>query len=175
MLKSILGFIWLLPATILVWLFYILPLLAVSRIKYYDRAGPFVLSFEVIKKDDWYGRAWHKWAGWSGPCVYLFRRYGSSDLSGADNETLSRFDKIVRKHELRHCDQQFWLGVLFYPAYFFSSAWILISNLWKSYEEKKHAYLFNIFEMDARKHAGQVVDVPRNQWPDGPDDYVPWV
>jgi len=174
-LKSLLGFLWLLPATALVWLFYILPFWAAKQIKYNKRERDFVWSFEVVAEDNWYGRAWSKWAGWSGPCVYIFKRYRKEDYPNVSEEALRLYDEVTRVHELRHCDQQFAFGPFHYPAYFLASAWLAVSNLWKPQEKRRHIYLDNPFERDARKAAGQKVDVPREEWPDGPNDYNPWL
>lgn len=174
-LKSLLGFIWLLPATTLVWLLYILPFWATKQIKYNKRERDFVWSFEVIAEDNWYARAWNKWAGWAGPCVYIFKKYRKEDYPNVSEKALRLYDEVTRVHELRHCDQQFVFGIFHYPAYFLVSTWLAISNLWKSKEDKLHIYLDNPFERDARKAAGQKVDVPREEWPDGPNDYNPWL
>jgi hypothetical protein len=160
----ILQFIWLLPATILVWVFYILPLIALREIKFRRMSEFLVFEFENPITTSWYDIRWNKWAGWSGPCVYIYK---SHQGPGGHN-----FDAITRIHELRHCHQQFKWGIFFYPAYFFSSLWIIISNLWR--KEKRHAYLDNWFERDARRAAGQLVDIPRSRWMDGPDDHIPW-
>lgn len=175
-LKKLLGFIWLLPATSLVWLFYILPLWAFKEIKYEGRADTFVWVFEnPINPKSLYDKAWSKWAGWSGPCVYIYKRYTNKDYPRVHKKTLQEYNRITRVHELRHCDQQFLFGAFHYPLYFAASGWILLSNLWKPERERKHAHLDNPFEKDARRHAGQRVDIPREEWSDGPKDYNPWL
>lgn len=164
----VLQFIWLLPATLLVWLFYILPLwLIFKEIQYIGMTEFLVFEFEnpINTRRSWYDQEWEKWAGCSGPCVYILKRhYGPGG---------HEFDDITRKHEVRHCIQQFWLGVFFYPAYGLAMAWTLISNIWSSTE--KHPYHDNPFERDARKAAGQKVNISREDWMDGPDDYCPWL
>lgn len=174
-LKSLLGFLWLLPATTLVWLLYILPLWATKQIKYNKRERDFVWSFRVVVEDNWYARAWNKWAGWSGPCVYIFKQYSKKDYPNISEKALRLYDEVTKVHEMRHCYQQFIFGPFHYPAYFLASAWLSVSNLWKSKDNKRHIYLDNPFERDARKVAGQKVDVPREEWPDGPNDYNPWL
>lgn len=174
-LKSILGFVWLFPTTALVWLLYVLPFWAAKQIKYNKREQDFVWSFEVVAKDNWYARAWDKWAGWSGPCVYIFKKYSKKNYPHVPEKTLNSYNKITKIHELAHCDQQFVWGPFHYPAYFCCATWILLSNLWKPYEKRKHAHLDNPFEIDARKIAGQRVKIPREEWPDGPKDYNPWL
>jgi len=166
-LLEILGFIWLLPFTLLMWLLYILPLILFKEVKYVRKASTFVWEFSnPIDPTSWYDKLWARWGGWSGPCVIILH----------EDMYKSAFRlEMVRKHELRHCKDQFKWGVFFYPAYIVASAWIGFTNLFKKRENKKHIYLFNPFEMAARKDAGQIVDVPREYWPDGPDDYNPWM
>jgi hypothetical protein len=50
-----------------------------------------------------------------------------------------------------------------------------IKNIFRKRENKQHIYFDNWFERRARKTAGQLVDIPRSMWPDGPDDYNPWL
>lgn len=167
MFLKILGFIWVLPATILFWLFYVLPLMVFGQIKYVGKLDIFVWEFSnPIDPTSWYDRLWAKWSGWSGPCVVIIheRVYKSPRLL-----------KITRDHELQHCNDQFRLGIFFYPVYLLLSAWLAISNLWKKYEDKVHIYFSNPLEIRARRVAGQVVDIPRDSWPDGPNDYNPWL
>lgn len=162
---KILGFIWLLPATILVWLFYIIPLLIFREVRLVGKADIFIWVIEnPIDPTSWYDKRWQRWAGWSGPCVYIFKDVGDDQQNA-----------ITEIHEVKHCNDQFIWGVFFYPAYFFHSAWLGMSNLWKKREDKRHIYYDNYFERRARAAAGQLVDIPRSMWPDGPDDYNPWL
>jgi hypothetical protein len=152
-----LGFIWLLPMTIIIWAFYVLPLWAFGCIKWDGWQSYLIARFTLVNDDGWYARAWRDWAGWGGPCVILLKE-------GADPS----WDSITEAHEERHCVQQFLLGPTFYPAYFFDSLalWIFFS--------KRHAYLDNIFERDARRYAGQPVVIDPSGWPQGEDDRWPW-
>jgi len=164
---KLLGFLWALPATIICWLFYILPLMAFRELKYEGKLDTFVWEFKnPINPTSWYDKLWARWAGWSGPCVLILHEDVYKDVNKL---------KITRIHELRHCKDQFKWGIFFYPAYFLASAWLAISNLWKKKEDKKHIYYSNPFEVAARKEAGQLVDIPREYWPDGPEDYNPWM
>ncbi|KKK78066.1 hypothetical protein LCGC14_2847280 [marine sediment metagenome] len=166
-MKKILGFLWALPASILCWLFYILPLIIFKEIKYVGKLDTFVWEFRnPINPTSWYDELWARWAGWSGPCVVIIHE---------DMYALPEKLKIIRQHELKHCQDQFKWGFFFYPAYLCASAWLAVSNLWKKYEDRVHIYYSNPFEIAARKAAGQVVDIPREWWPSGPDDYNPWM
>jgi hypothetical protein len=156
----ILGFVWVLPATVLVWTFYILPAWGLGWLTYGGSPTFLVAMFVVAKqrRETWYTRAWRDWAGWSGPCVVLLKE--DPALNDAYRRTVA--------HELRHCAQQFALGLFFYPAYLFASlfVWLFLPG--------SHAYLDNPFERDARRAAGQQVDIPRAQWRQGPEDRWPW-
>ena len=123
-----------------------------------------IFEFENPISTSWYDKQWNKWAGWSGPCVIIYKRRNGPGGHIMDDVTLI--------HERRHCQQQFWFGMFFYPAYLLHSIWIYISNFWR--EDKRHAYLDNWFERDARRTAGQPVNISRDRWMDGPDDYIPW-
>lgn len=163
----ILQFIWLLPATILTWTFYVFPLVVLKEIKFKKMTEFLVFEFEnpiTETSPSWYDQQWERWAGWSGPCVYIYKAH-----KGPGGHLLN---DITRVHEIRHCKQQFKWGIFFYPAYLGSSLWILISNLWRT--EKRHGYYDNWFERDARRAAGQLVDIPRDRWRDGPNDFIPW-
>lgn len=160
------GFIWLLPMTLIVWLFYVLPLMW-KDLKFVGWADLFVAHFTVKSKHSWYAKVWREWLGWSGPCVVVTRdaveewpELPSSEIEKANQRTL--------KHELRHANQQFVFGPLHYPLYGLMSLWIWFFVKWK------HAYLDNPFERDARKAAGQRVNVPPDLWPKGPKDRWPW-
>lgn len=155
---SLLGFIWLLPITILVWLFYVLPLWCLGYIRYIGMIDSFVWHFEVNQdKSNWYTKLWRDWAGWSGPCVIITKK--SNNLF---------FNARTIVHELRHCHQQFAFGPFFYLAYILTSAFIWL------FQKNKHAYHDNPFERDARAKAFQPVDIPRQMWMHGPDDRWPW-
>ena len=95
-----------------------------------------------------------------GPFIVLFR---VRDLDDKDGTVIT-----VLLHELRHVQQQCWLGILMPLAYVVSSIAIWL------YGHDKHAYYDNWFERDARRYAGQQVEIPRDRWPDGPHDRWPW-
>jgi hypothetical protein len=155
----VLGMVWLSPATLVVWVLYISWAWAIGYIRYVGAADFGVALFTVnTATPSWYSRAWKDWVGWSGPCVVIVR-------PGYEDST-------TMAHELRHCQQQLVFGVLHYPIYGLCSAalWV-VSTL---FNLDKHAYLDNPFERDARRAAGQPVDIPREQWTKGPDDRWPW-
>lgn len=118
--------------------------------------------FQLINNDSWYTHAWRDWYGWSGPWVMIMK-----DLPKEEGSDYKRWTRSVL-HELRHCIQQFVLGVWFYPCYIIDSMfiWVFIKD--------KHAYIDNTFERDARDYAGQRVNIPKDEWMHGPDDRWPW-
>lgn len=149
-------FLWLLPATILVCVFYIVPLILLRSIRYEKQIAPCVFLFSLYRPDAWYSRKWRDWAGWSGPCVIILKSYTQESSPILDRTKI---------HELEHASQQFRWGILFYPAYLMCSIWIYI------FQQDRHAYYDNPFERDARLVAGQVVEIPKEQWN---NDRWPW-
>lgn len=138
------------PVTILVWLFYILPMWLIARDLFFYRWVEYGVAEFVLyetKLVPWHARLWRDWAGWGGPCCLIRRNWTHAD------------PLRTRRHEVEHCRQQFAVGVLFYLLYFLMSIfiWVFLPN--------KHAYLDNPFEVRARRAAGQVVnDSPPGGW-----------
>ena len=170
-----LGFIWLLPATLLVWLLYVLPLWALGYIKLDSIKWP-VVEFKLKAVGNWYAKLWKKWWGWSGPCVYIYEDTDYIILNDGVEEQhrawLNVQAKVTETHEVRHCLQQLIFGPLHYPLYGLSS---LVLWIYGTVANKDiHSYYDNPFERDARKNAGQPVHIPRSQWSDGPNDRNPW-
>ena len=155
-----LGFLWLLPVTIPFWLLYVLPLLR-RDLRFVGWLEFGLAHFEVVSRNSWFGRKWRDWAGFSGPCCVITR----SDLTA-----YQRRQTIA--HERRHCMQQLLFGPLFYPAYALCSAALWVYGARTNAD--LHAYLDNPFEVDARVAAGQPRRIPREYWPHGRDDRIPW-
>ena len=161
-------FLWLLPITILVWLFYVLPLWAVGEIEYEGKADTFIWIFlNPIDPDSVYDKAWAKWAGQALPCAYIYAKH--TTFNGP------LYDQITKIHEVKHCKDQLLFGPFFYLGYAGHSTWLGVSNLWKKEEDKRHIYHENFLEVRARKAAGQRAVIPRDEWMDGPKDYNPWL
>lgn len=158
MLKC-LGFLWLLPATVLFWLVY-MPL-AWRNLRFVGWLSFGIAHFEVLDRDSWYSKKWRSWYGFSGPCCIITR----SNLSWV------RLRRTVI-HERRHCMQQLLFGPLFYPLYGLCSAALWVYGT--ATDADVHAYFDNPFEVDARVAAGQRRRIPRTDWPRGRDDRLPW-
>lgn len=71
-------------------------------------------------------------------------------------------------HERTHVKQNYIFGVFFFLLYILDSIYIYLTDF------SKHPYIDNYFERWARMEAGQPVDVPRDDWPDGRNDRNPW-
>lgn len=132
-----LGFIWQLPAFIIIWLFYVLPAWGLGLIHYHSMPAWLVFRFTVHEPRQYelglklrYWRAWEGWHGWAGPSVMVLH---------------PRAQVTTYVHELRHVHQNFVFGTFKYPCYGFAS---LVAK-------KKYGvwYRMNIFEQDARKYA----------------------
>lgn len=141
----ILAFLWLLPITIPVWLFYILPLLR-KDFKFMGWQDFMLPKFKLISKYSKYAKSWKDWYGWSGPFVILYKDKPET----ADDDWVKR----TLVHEHRHFLQQLILGPFHYPLYGLETLRIYF------FCPDKHPYLDNWFERDVRKSAGQLVDVP---------------
>ena len=148
-----LQWIWALPIT--VWGFLItLPFLALGQLRVV-RLNDLVLEM-VSVEGRWYERTWmKKWAGFCTGAVIVYRH----DYVGSER---------TEKHERQHAKQCYWFGI-FQPIAYFSHCLFI----W-FFQKNKHAYLDNWFERDARRAAGQPVDIPPEQWFEGPDDRWPW-
>lgn len=136
----ILGTLWCLPATILVWLFYILPMwLAFKDIQFEGWDGPLVARFRLDLDDPtiepWHLRWWMDWAGIGLPNAYIYR-----------DDSQDRFDDWQvpdrQAHERRHVMQWFVFGPLFIVAY---GIGIVIGSF------RGGGYMMNPLEIDARK------------------------
>jgi hypothetical protein len=130
------------------------------------RAGVIpALRWRLVSKRSWYAKAWQDWYGVGLFCQIIHRDEADTDDDAYVAETIH--------HEMRHVLQWVILGLLFPVLYVLHFAWLLVVESLKAAPER-HPYLDNWFERDARRAAGQVVDVARGHWPHGPDDLNPW-
>ena len=141
-LKKILGYAWASPVTLLgllyTSLFYVLG--------WYNWAGRegdalvWVVNHE--KSPGWLKKYWQRWGGHAiGNVVVLKRSIAQS------RETFT--------HELRHVEQVMRMGV-FQPIVYGIN---LVAIRWGC--PGTHPYYYNPFEIDARRHAGQKIEVAR--------------
>jgi len=119
-----------------------------------------IAAWKLISKKSWYAKLWNAWKG-----TGLFMNIIYEDDPG------TRDDAFVLKtiiHETRHSWQWVVLGGSFVIVYFGDCGFIYL------FQQNKHPYLDNILERDARRAAKERVDIPREQWIDGPNDRWPW-
>jgi hypothetical protein len=151
--------IWMLPVSIPIWLFYIFPLWITHHIRLVKHITPILFQFEVVeKKNCLYSRWWRDWWGCSIPHCIILRW-----------DVPIKYREEVIMHENCHEQRQWEVYGIFQPVLYFSFTifiWLFLKN--------KHSYLDNPFERQARKAAGEPVDIPRDKWPQGPNDRFPW-
>lgn len=136
-----LGWAWALPLTLVGFLYVTL----FSFFGWYRRLGlrGDALVYEVVqdRAPHWLIKAWHRWSGHTiGNIVVL---YTSVDTHRG---------RIVLRHEQEHVHQCMVLGV-FLPVLY------MLAYVGLKFCRNAHPYYDNPFEIDARKAAGQVVDV----------------
>lgn len=148
----ILGFIWVLPANLIAWTFLLI-LWARGDIEEVTIDDTLIMQWDLAN-DSWlHGKLLGTWFGFALGSNILIR----------DSHPAEKYKKRI-KHEHTHAIQNYIFGIFFYPVYFMISIFIYCF-LWE-----KHAYLDNPFERWARRSAGQTVDKPREDWPNGPND-----
>jgi len=139
------------------WL-YIGILYAAGDIKYSRWEFWWAARFSLVSQKSWYAKKWERWKGVG---LWLVMILKDRDLTG------SQLGRVIR-HEGRHSYIWFFLGGWGYVLYVLESVRIFL------FCPNKHTHIDNRFEIDARRYAGQRVEIPRSDWPDGPDDRVPW-
>lgn len=140
MLKKILGYLWASPVTLVGALYATL----FCALGWYAWEGVkedgLVWRVNSYKCPAWLLKLWNNWGGHAiGNVVVL--RYTSQE------------SPTTLKHELKHVDQVMRLGV-FQPLLYGLNFLAIKLGCTGS-----HPYYDNIFEIDARRHAGQPVDV----------------
>lgn len=74
-----------------------------------------------------------------------------------------RYDRTLI-HEITHVFQCYRYGVIFPLAY------IIECGIIYFFKPEKHSYYDNRFEIEARKSAGQDIEIPKEKWLQGPKD-----
>lgn len=151
-IRTILGMVFALPVTLLTLLFYVLPFTLFGWYKYIGWHGtnkspndksPLgvapVWAVQLDKCPNWLSNYWSKWGGHCvGTAVVV--KYPES----------AKKAEILITHELHHVDQMHRLGFFQPLLYALSSLFAKIAG--------EDAYTHNVFEMSARRTAGQIVD-----------------
>ena len=145
-LLVVLGVIWASPVTLLNFLLHVGPLWLLQAYEYVGRRDE-ALVWALRPADNlWWGVRWvtRLWEGWGANSVgniIVFRRHPATWKS---NNTLA--------HELEHTNQVMRLGVLQPILY-------VLNYLTGLAIRGAHPYYDNMFEVAARRRAGQIVDV----------------
>lgn len=153
---------WAVPL-VLSWL-YVLPLFALGWIKFYRRQGLlWIFTLDDETRSNGYVAAWRNWAGLGLMTVAIIR------------DTPEQHDRyaVTIEHEGRHSKQILVLGSI-QPILYTTFTLVLLLTAKLGLTPRLHPYLDNPFERDARRAAGQPVDIAPKDWPQGDDDYWPW-
>lgn len=140
-IKRLVGFIWASPLTVL-GLTYATLFTALGWYKRLDSQGDvMVWQLQADKAPEWLKKKWERWAGHCiGNAVVL--KYAPDTDRG----------RVTLRHEQEHARQCMVLGV-FQPIIYGITYLALMTC------KHAHPYYDNPFEIDARRAAGQVVDV----------------
>lgn len=154
--RYILGFLWVLPVSILGWIFFGLAALF-GAFEEFKVTKELFFVWDLNENSKFFQK--------------LFKERGWAGFSMGNNIILVEYSKEDRyqrtfKHEKEHGFQQYRWGVAFFIVYLFYSVMVYLMN--------RHGYLDNPFEIEAREAAGQQVYIPRSEWPDGPNDRWSW-
>lgn len=157
-LLRIIGFLWSLATTVLSWIFFFLPHYFAGTFENVYLSKDLAIVWDVDNRSKFYKKAMDGWYGFvlgANVCVV--------DTPQEVEDTIRHF-----KHEKAHVVQYFIFGPLFFPVYLAHTGYLWI------FCKDKHSYLDNFLERWARKVAGQKVNIPRDEWPDGPNDSWVW-
>lgn len=145
--KQILGMLWASPITLVCAMFYVLPCVALGWYKFHGLIGDaWVFSINEEKAPGFLKSYWTKWAGHALGNLVVMKRF---------DET-SKSSMVTLTHEMAHVHQSMLLGV-FQPLVY--GACIIVGKVLQKYMGDYDAYYDNIFEIHARRKAGQVIDV----------------
>lgn len=156
-LVGALGILWNPLWCALTWIFLIVLILA--RQVESVNMGPFFTFIVDFKNDARFCRRQMLAKGWAG--------YAWGNVVFVVDTDTERWDRTVR-HELKHVFQQYIFGTLQPIIYFLVSIFIWL------FVRKLHSYYDNPFERQARRYAGQRINIPKSKWKDGPEDRWAW-
>lgn len=157
-LKFVPGFIWAIIPSFLAWVFFCIPHWLKGTFESVKMRSDFSIIWDVANESKFFKEAMEGWYGFVIGCNIII-----VDAPSEDNNYEQYLD-----HETCHVYQNYLFGILFYPVY------ILVTCYLWLFRKDKHAYLDNFFERLARDYAGQDVDIPKENWSDGPNDRWPW-
>jgi hypothetical protein len=139
--KRVAGYVWAAPLT----LFGLIYVTLFTLFGWYKRIGTFddALVWQLVpeKAPRWLNNAWRSWGGHTIGNVVVMK-----------SDVVSDRGKILLRHEQEHVHQCMVLGI-FQPI-IYGLAYIGLK-----FCRHAHAYYDNPFEIDARRAAGQVIDI----------------
>jgi len=144
-----LGMIWASPVTLICFVAYVLPLWMLRRYRFYkwDEVA-WIWNYRSGERYTWLDKfldaRWKRWSGHSLGNIIV-----TCDIE--NREESSRLRLLV--HEKEHTHQTMRLGVfqlVLYGLNYAVARWVL---------RNVNGYYDNIFEIDARRRAGQLVDI----------------
>jgi len=161
----LLGFIWCLPSTLLFWIFFCIPHWIAGTFESVEWRRNLAIVWDVANDSKFFKKSMKGWYGFVGGANII-----SVDTPGKFEKTPDTFKAYLQHlmHEMYHVFQNYVLGIFFYPVY------IAIALFIRAFLKDKHAHHDHPMERMARKYAGQQIDIPREDWIDGPNDRWPW-
>ena len=150
----LLGFIWTLPISIITWIIMGLAELSLEIEKVtVNKNGIFV--WDLKNTGFLYRKVFIKRGFWG---------FSSGNNVIVVDTDFKRYGRTI-KHETKHCFQQYALGIFYFPVYLLIYLYTYLFG-----GKDKHPYYDHPFEKSARKAAGQIVNIPRKEWSQGPVD-----
>jgi len=150
-----LGFVWVLPVNILVWI-WLLYLEFTGQVQSVSFCSNLSLIWDIDNRSSFYKRM----KGWYGFTL-------GSNIVCIDVYPKALYATHIR-HETGHVYQQYIFGVLFFPVYILTSVFMYFLL------PKTSPYIDNFFEKWARKYAGQMVKIPSEDRERYMKDRWPW-
>lgn len=139
----IVGMLWASPITAVCFIFYVLPFWVLGWYRYVG----FYETAWVWKLQETAPSFVHKlWSGWAGHAL-------GNLVVMIEEPDISRYTGVILTHELQHVDQCMRLGI-FQPIMYGLNNLIIRFGC-----KNSHPYYDNPFEIDARRGAGQIIDV----------------
>ena len=151
----ILGFLWALPLSLPVWILGLF-LLATKQIERFHVTEKFEFVWDLEDDGYFFKGAFEKRDFWG------FSFGNNIFIKDRDDK---RYKRGI-KHESRHCFQSYYLGIAF-PLIYILEALIIYF-----FVKEEHSYYDNWFEIDARKYAGQLLNIPKSAWKN--DRWIFW-
>lgn len=135
-----LGIVWSSPITIVAAIFYVIPFTLIGWYRYFGIHEHGMFFVTTDKMPSWLVNFWKRWAG-----------HTAGNIVVMTVEPTEKSATVI--HELQHVAQCMKLGVFQPILYALSSLGIKLAC------PSSDPYFSNPFELDARRAAGQIVDV----------------